>query len=991
MSLQWYYAHNKQKLGPFSTEQMQQLLSNGQLQPNDFVFQEGTSKWVKAGSVPAFATPTSQAPSVTPPTVTLWYYRHGDTQVGPVSYETLKRLACTQSLLPSDLVWQEGTPAWQTAKDLVGLFDSHSPVATPAPVMPQPIKQASIQATPPTPQQCSAPQAQLTPTPAVGHSGPFGLVLGGFHSLFAIASTTLGETNRQWKLRGLRRTLAQQERDLREKVYHELGAILLCDGVELPTHHEILHQFKEANKAISLETSRSAKAQLERQLYNICVECGQQALQGSTAFPRQKEYAAKLNAHQQQIDLTKQGIANLQQQWNEAPAQTKNRVYVGLAGAGLLVCLLMGLSLWLLWPTATANSPASILLTSEATLRTLEGKYLKEATALLRSEDAKRELKADDKPANADKREKQVREFLRKRRASESLQDATAFLAQLNTRSRVHLTEFATSQGIGPQDLVTEWLTYDGALNLGLLTRIWNEKNNFRGDSAAHVATLLKNIQEAPSLEKPAVIVNQAKRRLELDIYGTHIIHEVHSTKRGTPTPNEAVVAWKSNYGYLRELLTHGSAKNEQEETLSLEQGVYRVDQLSAIQEYLKAGHTQRWATLLLEDSPLAVASMARDERIRAQSGFKQHSGDKTRRQSLRELFAKLAPSVPRIEAKGRGTGSGFLVQHNGRNLVVTNRHVVENASNGIDVHFYKSAGRGKEERHTIPATQTSVIAVHREADLALIDVDKATGDLKNWGIEPLMLAAANHTPQVGEHTFAIGHPGSGDLGMLLTRTLSDGIVSATGRKIDRTTFLQVTVPINPGNSGGPLFDDDGQVVGVNTLIARKNSNRDIALEALNFSLEISFVHELLNDPGKSYAEKEITEIVRGRPLPPGDSPILRLFRERTVAILGEGYRPIEGALEKSLYPGIARSGQPRIKQLTLQRGRSYYICGFNENAVDIDLIVWNHAGRLIAVDDRPDSTPIVHFTCMETGVYTMALMTPATIPAQVLLAVFEK
>ena len=230
-------------------------------------------------------------------------------------------------------------------------------------------------------------------------------------------------------------------------------------------------------------------------------------------------------------------------------------------------------------------------------------------------------------------------------------------------------------------------------------------------------------------------------------------------------------------------------------------------------------------------------------------------------RRPLHELFKSLAPAVPLVEAEGVGSGSGFLVKHEGKYLVVTNRHVIENANKGVIVHFLQGDGKEPEKRTTIPAKKTKVIAVHRSADLAVLDLGDAKDQIESLRIEPVQLAPANHRPQVGEHAFAIGHPGGESLG-LLTRTLSDGIISAVGRKVEKATFLQVTVPVNPGNSGGPLFDDDGRVVGVNTFIIRKSSGRGFALEALNFALESSFVHEALTDSGKSLTSKQIAAVL---------------------------------------------------------------------------------------------------------------------------------
>ena len=128
-------------------------------------------------------------------------------------------------------------------------------------------------------------------------------------------------------------------------------------------------------------------------------------------------------------------------------------------------------------------------------------------------------------------------------------------------------------------------------------------------------------------------------------------------------------------------------------------------------------------------------------------------------RKPLQELFSNLAPSVPVVEAVGKGTGSGFLVELEGRDLVITNRHVVENASDGVAVHFISTTRDGEESKFTVPPERTTVVAIHKTADLALVDVSRSADEIRQFGIKPVELASSSHKPQVGEHVFAIGHP----------------------------------------------------------------------------------------------------------------------------------------------------------------------------------------------------------------------------------------
>ena len=140
------------------------------------------------------------------------------------------------------------------------------------------------------------------------------------------------------------------------------------------------------------------------------------------------------------------------------------------------------------------------------------------------------------------------------------------------------------------------------------------------------------------------------------------------------------------------------------------------------------------------------------------------------------------------------GEGSGFFISSDG--YIVTNYHVAQNA---------KSVTVTMDNGKVLDA---KVIGTDPKTDLALLKVDQP-------GEYPYV-TFAHKSPRIGDWVVAIGNPY--DLG----GTVTAGIVSAEGRDIgdgpyDR--FLQIDAPINKGNSGGPTFNEEGQVVGVNTAI----------------------------------------------------------------------------------------------------------------------------------------------------------------------------
>ena len=186
--------------------------------------------------------------------------------------------------------------------------------------------------------------------------------------------------------------------------------------------------------------------------------------------------------------------------------------------------------------------------------------------------------------------------------------------------------------------------------------------------------------------------------------------------------------------------------------------------------------------------------------------------------QTLIELYRRANPAVvnvttfmteakPEVPGSGMGQGSGFLYDSEGR--VVTNNHVVENATR-VEVTF--SDGTTQEAR---------ILGVDPDSDLAVLEVDIAPS-----GIQPLSLGDSD-AMQVGQTVAAIGNPFG------LEGTLTTGIVSSLGRVVPSglsqfsiPQVIQTDAAINPGNSGGPLLNLNGEVVGVNTQILTEDGSR---------------------------------------------------------------------------------------------------------------------------------------------------------------------
>ncbi|MGL4566106.1 MAG: S1C family serine protease, partial [Halioglobus sp.] len=175
----------------------------------------------------------------------------------------------------------------------------------------------------------------------------------------------------------------------------------------------------------------------------------------------------------------------------------------------------------------------------------------------------------------------------------------------------------------------------------------------------------------------------------------------------------------------------------------------------------------------------------------------------------------------PPNQQERMGLGSGFIISTDG--YIVTNNHVVE----GADSVLVRLSDRREFD--------AEVIGTDPRSDLALLRVDAT-------GLPALSLAEVDDL-EVGEWVLAIGSPFG------LDYSVAAGIVSAKGRSLptenneNYVPFIQTDVAINPGNSGGPLFNLDGEVVGVNSQIFTRSGGSI----GLSFAIPVSVVRNVVD------------------------------------------------------------------------------------------------------------------------------------------------
>ncbi len=183
------------------------------------------------------------------------------------------------------------------------------------------------------------------------------------------------------------------------------------------------------------------------------------------------------------------------------------------------------------------------------------------------------------------------------------------------------------------------------------------------------------------------------------------------------------------------------------------------------------------------------------------------------------DIFASQSDAIVVVVGLGKSKrssrlGSGFIVSEDGQ--IVTNYHIIEKAKK----IFVKLKNKKVYNR-------VRVISFDRRKDIAVLKIDARR--LKK------VVLGNSHNVKIGQRVITIGNP----LG--LENTVADGLISSLRKDETGQAMLQISVPLSSGSSGGPLFNLEGEVIGITTASMANGQN-------LNFAIPINELGPLLKE-----------------------------------------------------------------------------------------------------------------------------------------------
>ena len=285
---------------------------------------------------------------------------------------------------------------------------------------------------------------------------------------------------------------------------------------------------------------------------------------------------------------------------------------------------------------------------------------------------------------------------------------------------------------------------------------------------------------------------------------------------------------------------------------------------------------------------------------------------------SAKRVYQEAAPGVVLIlgadGSTGGSGGTGSLIT--GQGHILTNAHVVINSAGRpyrkLQVYLKPKRITGDNAIDLVRRFDASVVTFSpaNELDLAVLKL-KRLPDV----VRTIPLAQSGRV-EIGDEVFAIGHPEQGGLFTLTTGVISTKIANF-GRVAGKHVF-QTNASVNRGNSGGPLLNTKGEMVGINTAIARVGAG-GIPITDVNFSLTADVAKDWLVQKGilSPIAEGDSAgdrkSRIRGAPIAPEVADVGPVEKPTSVGV-AKPARPSQESVVAKKAKGVAQPTGPVVK-----------------------------------------------------------------------------
>lgn len=266
-------------------------------------------------------------------------------------------------------------------------------------------------------------------------------------------------------------------------------------------------------------------------------------------------------------------------------------------------------------------------------------------------------------------------------------------------------------------------------------------------------------------------------------------------------------------------------------------------------QSSMKGLYSAKW--YMGDKTPFETfASM--DDNVILAIEFKDSQTGEKRQDKFIKMFPPPNGNTVLKKDNSKSSGSGFFISTGG--IIATNAHVVEGASM-IEVTVSNEIGSF--------TYKAKILLVDNKNDVALLQIN----DEKFKGLMGIPYKIIE-TADVGSKVFTIGYPLNNVMGS--NYKVTDGIVSAKSGIEDDLRYYQISVPLQPGNSGGPLFNKDGNVIGITS--ARLNGQSiGTQVQNVNYAIKSDYLlnlYKMLPNPEKLssnslFVNKELQDQVK--------------------------------------------------------------------------------------------------------------------------------